>query len=222
VPLPGGDRAVREPWRMALSHLHDAGAPLDVLSTRVGNEALAPVWKLLSRDGPCVKTSSVGRLFDAVSALAGVRLVASYEGQPAVELEWASPPLDGASEYAFELSREGTEGRLVVDTRPLVRGVVEDVARGVPAAEVARRFHATLASVVVEVCDRLREASGLDRVVLAGGVFANARLSEALERRLRGRAFTPFLPSAFPPGDGGLSLGQLGVVSARFGREGST
>jgi hydrogenase maturation protein HypF len=220
VPLPGGDRAVREPWRMALSYLRDAGAPLDVLSERVTERELGPVVQLLSREALCPKTSSAGRLFDAVSALAGVRLSASYEGQPAVELEWASTELSGARDYPFEFSREAEDERLVVDTRPLVRAVVDDVARGVSASEIGRRFHATLATIVVEACQLLREQTALARVALGGGVFANALLAAEVERRLSERGFEVLLPRALPPGDGGLSLGQLGVASAELARSG--
>jgi hydrogenase maturation protein HypF len=217
VPLPGGDRAIREPWRMALSYARDAGAPLEGLSRCAAEPEIERVSRLLAAKGACSLTSSAGRLFDAVSALAGVRRQASYEGQPAVELEWASPPLPGARPYSFELAREGADGRLVVDTRPLVREVVDDVLRETQASEIARRFHATLASVIVESCSVLRDDTGIDRVALGGGVFANTLLSEALERALPERGFTLFVPKAFPPGDGGLSLGQLGVVSALAG-----
>ena len=155
-----------------------------------------------------------------VSALAGVRYVTSYEGQAAIELEWASAALAGARPYGFELEREGEERRWVVDTRPLVRDVVRDVERGAGAPEIGRRFHLTLALIIAEVCERLREDSGLDRVVLGGGVFANTLLCEELERRMPERGFSLFRPRALPPGDAGLSLGQLGVVSARIAEEG--
>lgn len=218
VPLPGGDSAVREPWRMAVAYLHDAGAPLEVLSAQVPQANLERVRALVARHGACPRTSSAGRLFDAVSAIAGVCLEVSYEGQAAIELEWASPPLEGAPEFPFELERDADQ--LVVDTRPLVRGVVEAVLARVPASEVARRFHATLASATVAVCEVLRAEFRLQRVALGGGVFANTRLSEELERRLGARGFELFRPSALPPGDGGISLGQLVIAGARSALEG--
>jgi hydrogenase maturation protein HypF len=220
VPLPGGDTAIRDPWRMAVAYLRDAEASLEVLSSHVPLHEVALVSQLLSHEGLCPMTSSAGRLFDAISALAGLRRVTTYEGQAAVELEWASAPLEGAREYSFGLDREGAEGRLVVDTRPLVREVVEDALSNVRASEIARRFHATLAAVVVEACEALRGDCGLDRVVLGGGVFANTLLSEELERRLPARGFTLFRPRAFPPGDGGISLGQIGVASTWLTGEG--
>ncbi len=218
VPVPGGDQAVREPWRMALAYLRDAGAPADALAGTEPN-ALAAVSRLLERRAFCPVSSSAGRLFDAVSALAGVRRTCRYDGQPAIELEWAAlraPAEQG--EYDFDLARAATSAPWVVDTRPLVWGVAKDVGRGVSAAVIARRFHRTLVALVVRTLEQLRHERRVSRVVLGGGVFANGILLDELCALLPERGFEVHRPRRFPPGDGGLCLGQLAIAAAHAER----
>jgi hydrogenase maturation protein HypF len=218
VPVPGGDQAVREPWRMALAYLRDAGAPLDALSG-VDAGALAAVSQLLERRAFSPPSSSAGRLFDAVSALTGVRRTCRYDGQPAIELEWAAlraPAEPG--EYDFDLTRPATSAPWVVDTRPLVFGVAKDVQRGVSAAAIARRFHRTLVALVVRTLEQLRHERRVSRVVLGGGVFANGILLDELSALLPERGFEVHRPRRFPPGDGGLCLGQLAIAAAHAER----
>ncbi len=217
VGLPGGDRAVREPWRVALAQLLDAGEGSDILERRLPRSALRTVEKMLSRGFNTPLTSSAGRLFDAVAALAGVRDQVSYEGQAAVELEWLATdvPPDGA--YPFDLTQGGQDDStqpLNIDTRPLIRAVVGDVRCRVPAGLVARRFHTTLVELIAAVCDQLRRATGLDAVVLSGGVFLNALLTREVAGRLNRDGFRVYRHRLVPPNDGGLSLGQLAVAAA--------
>jgi hydrogenase maturation protein HypF len=213
VGLPGGDRAVREPWRVALAHLLDAGAGPDLLTGRVPGAALRTVEKMISRGVNTPRTSSAGRLFDAIAALAGVRDRVSYEGQAAVELEWLATDVPDDGAYPFDLTEnDGTP--LVIDTRPLIRAVVRDVGGGTPAGRIARRFHTTLVEVIAAVCDRLRRATGLDVVALSGGVFLNALLTRETVGRLKRDGFRVYRHRLVPPNDGGLSLGQLAVAAA--------
>jgi hydrogenase maturation protein HypF len=215
VGMPGGDRAVLEPWRMAVAYLRDAGLDLGVLGD-VGAGPLAAVSKLLEKGAFCPPTSSAGRLFDAVAALTGVRRDCHYDGQPAIELEWvALGATDDGSAYDFELARERPGAPWVLDTRPLVRGVAGDVARGVAPGVVSRRFHRTLAALVTNTLERLRAEHGVARVVLGGGVFGNGVLLDQLLVTLPARGFEPYRPERFPPGDGGLCLGQLAVAAAQ-------
>jgi hydrogenase maturation protein HypF len=165
-------------------------------------------------------TSSAGRLFDAVAALAGVRDRVSYEGQAAIELEWLAEgaPPDGA--YPFDLSvptQGSADAPLVVDTRPLIRGVAEDVERGTGAATIARRFHSAMVEMIAVVCGRLRKDAGLSDVVLSGGVFLNALLTREVGARLTDDGFRVHRHRLVPPNDGGLSLGQLAVAAACAG-----
>ncbi|WP_234022921.1 carbamoyltransferase HypF [Sorangium cellulosum] len=213
VPMPGSDRAVREPWRMALSHLHDAGAA-DAAERLVGGvpgSSLRLVRQMLDRRVQAPLTSSMGRLFDAIAALCGVRHATTYEGQAAVELEALA---DGLAPRGYPFRLEDGDP-VVIDTRPLIRAIVHDVAGGVDPAAVARRFHTTVVDLIEAACVRLRERTGVDAVVLSGGVFGNVLVSESAVLRLTAARFRVYCNRFVPCNDGGLSLGQLAVAAAR-------
>jgi len=218
VPMPGGEQAIREPWRMAAAYVADLGQGDAVLETRVPRSALAAVRQLIDRRANAPFTSSVGRLFDGVAALTGIRDRVSYEGQAAMELEWLAIPVAPDGAYSFDIQETGDgelgDSALVVDTRPLFREVVADLSRGHEAAKIARRFHSTLVELVAQVCRRLRQTSGLDVVVLSGGVFQNALLTTEVNARLVCDGFRVCRHRRVPPGDGGLSCGQLAIAAA--------
>ncbi|MHA7959223.1 carbamoyltransferase HypF [Streptomyces sp. L500] len=223
VPLPGGDAAVRNPCRMALAHLRSARLPWDPALPAVAacaEDELRLLARQLERRVACVPTSSMGRLFDAVSSLAGVRHRAGYEAQAAVELEaYAARGLaDHGRPYAFAPrgGRAAEDGPLLLDPAPVLRAVVADVRAGTPAEVVAARFHLAVADAVAAVCAVVRRRSGVGTVALTGGVFANAVLEEECARRLAGAGFTVVRHRRVPCGDGGLALGQL-LVAARAG-----
>ncbi|MFC6593780.1 carbamoyltransferase HypF [Kitasatospora paranensis] len=216
APLPGGDASVRRPYRMAVAHLVAAGLPrdLDLPSLRAcPDDELRLLEQQLARDFNCVPTSSMGRLFDAVSSLAGVCHQVGYEAQAAVELEAAALdcPADDRP-YAFAL-RPGADA-LLADPGPVLAGVVADVRAGVAPGVVARRFHGAVADLVVRVCVRAAEQHGLDTAALTGGVFANSLLAEDCAGRLRAAGLRVLRHRRVPPNDGGLALGQL-VVAGR-------
>jgi hydrogenase maturation protein HypF len=214
VAMPGSEQAIREPWRMALAHLDDAGLDDDSLRGRIPTTGLAIARRLIERRFQAPFTSSAGRLFDAVAALAGVRDQVSYEGQAAMELEWLASGVTADGHYPFELEEVGADQPLVVDTRPLIAEVAKDVRHGRGAAIIGRRFHSTLVEIIAAVCARLRSRTGLSTVVLSGGVFLNALLlSETLER-LERDGFRTYRHRRVPPSDGGLSLGQLAIAAA--------
>ncbi len=219
VGMPGGDRAIREPWRMAVSHLADSGAATDTLAARILHADIQMVVTMLERRVNSPFTSSAGRLFDAVASLAGVRDRVSHEGQAAMELEFLAEGTAPDRSYPFELHPALDEGAtpepLMVDTRPMIRAIVDEVARGVAAAPVARRFHSTLVVLIAAVCGRLREGTGIGDVVLSGGVFLNALLSREVHARLTTDGFRAYRHRLVPPNDGGLSLGQLAVAAAK-------
>jgi hydrogenase maturation protein HypF len=208
VGLPGGERAVKEPWRMAVAHLEDAGCDVTILGSRVSPVELRTVRSMLERQLNAPPTSSMGRLFDAVASLIGLRDRVSYEGQAAMELEWLAAEVAPQPAYPWELNGE------VIDTRPLIRAVVEDVSRGTDRRLIARRFHATVADMIAGVCRRIRQETGLNAVVLSGGVFMNALLTEDTLRQLAEEQFDVYRHQQVPPNDGGLSLGQLAVAAA--------
>jgi hydrogenase maturation protein HypF len=208
VPQPGGDRAAREPWRMALAHLVDAGEGPALLADRVEPRALDTVRAMIDRRLNSPLTSSAGRLFDAVAALIGLRTVASYEGQVAAELEGLAA--GAAADGAYPFRADPPE----IDTRPLIAAVAEDARKGVPRAVIARRFHTTVVELIADTCGRLRAETGLNVVVVSGGVFLNAIvLAESSERLIRS-GFRVYRHRRVPPGDGGLCLGQLVVAAA--------
>ena len=219
APMPGGDRAVKEPWRIALAYLVAAGCDIGLLHDRVTPEAVRTVEAMLSRGLNAPLTSSAGRLFDAVASVIGIRDRVSYEGQAAMELEWAATDVPPDSEYAFDVQPQpadcdGPRPPLVIDTRPLIRGVVADVRMGTAASRIARRFHSTFVSMIALTCNRIRESTGLNAVVLSGGVFLNALLTSECVKRLSQEGFRVYRHRLVPPNDAGLCLGQLAIAAA--------
>jgi hydrogenase maturation protein HypF len=151
-----------------------------------------------------------------VAALAGLRDRVSYEGQAAMELEWLASEVPAADFCPFDIEiieNPDIESPLLIDTRPLFTEVAAGLRRGCPAPIIAMRFHSTLVEIVARVCDRLRQRSGLDAVVLSGGVFQNALLTTEVIARLERSGFHVHRHRQVPPGDGGLSLGQLAIAA---------
>ena len=214
VPLAGGDASVLRPYRMALAHLRAAGIPWDddlpAVAACPDAERRVLAHQLDTGLG-CVPTSSMGRLFDAVSSLVGVRQHVDYEAEAAIGLEALARSYGGdAAPYAFGV---GGTAPTLADAAPVIRAVVRDLRAGVPAAEIAARFHAGVATLVVTLAGLAREQTGLGVVALGGGVFGNALLLEATARLLREREHTVLTPRLLPPNDGGIALGQILVGS---------
>jgi hydrogenase maturation protein HypF len=213
VPLAGGDASVLRPYRMGLAHLRAAGVSWD---PELPSVAACPptertvLARQLETGFGCVPTSSMGRLFDAVASLAGVRHLAEYEAEAAVMLEGAAraaAPESGV-DYCFELAGD------VADPGPVIRAVAADVLAGVPPARIAARFHAAVTALITDLAELCRERTGLDVVALGGGVFQNTLLIDAAQRALGERGFTVLRPRLLPPNDGGIALGQLAIGAA--------
>jgi hydrogenase maturation protein HypF len=209
VPLPGGDAAIRKPARAALAHLVAAGVALDEDLPPV--EALPPAERAAAehqiRTGlNAPPTSSMGRLFDAVASIAGVRHVVNYEGQAAIELEAIADATD-VSSYAFEV-----QGGLV-NAAPVIRRVVDDVMRHRNRATISARFHNAVANMIAEVCGRIRETHRLQTVALSGGVFQNMTVLGKTVDLLDAAGFDVLTPHRVPPNDGGISLGQAAIAA---------
>ncbi len=214
IPLAGGDTAVREPWRLALSYLLDTfGARAESLDLplwrSVPSKKLAAVRAMIERRINTVETSACGRLFDAVASIAGLRDEVNFEAQAAIELEMSAVPGVDA-QYPFEISH-GEPWQ--IDFRPCIEAIVGDVAARKAVGRIAAAFHNTVARVVVEVCRRLRDAEGIGRVCLSGGTFQNAYLLERTVSGLRANGFEVFLHAQVPPNDGGISLGQAVIAN---------
>ena len=207
VALPGGDAAAREPWRMAVSYLLASG--IDP-SGRVEEPGAGLVAEMVRKNLHSPLTSSAGRLFDAVGSILGVRQKTTYEGQAAMELEWLCGGERSSEPYPYRLVEDGS--CLVVDTRLLIRAVLEAKESREDASQIARRFHETVASLIVEVCLRLRDTHGLERVALSGGVFQNVLLTTSVVPALERRGFDVFRHRTVPSNDGGIALGQLAVA----------
>jgi hydrogenase maturation protein HypF len=212
-PLPGGDKGVKEPRRAALGLLFEAFGErafemnfLKLFQNFAGAE-LSTLRNMLDKKLNSPRTSSVGRLFDAVASLAGVRQQTNFEGQSAMELEFAATTAPPGSEYEFLIETE--RAPLVVNWAPVVESIVGDVRTNVPAGEISDKFHSALAESIVAVARR----AGLPAVILSGGCFQNRLLTERTVARLREKGHRPYWHQRVPPNDGGIALGQ--VVAAR-------
>lgn len=214
-PLPGGERAAREPRRAALGLLYAAYGP------GLGGVALAftagerrTLVQALDQRVNAPLTSSVGRLFDAIAALLGLCDVMSFEGQAAAALQAAAETVPMRPPYPLALVQAG-DG-LVADWAPLLAAALADRAAGVAVPDIAARFHAALAALVPGVAAGV----GAKRVVLAGGCFQNRRLLEETRAALDNAGLAVFWPQRLPPGDGGLAVGQAAVAQARLAAQG--
>ncbi len=243
APMPGGGLAVRKPYRMALGYLfgteglrgmpegmgfRDGPLPAD-LGT-VDHPAAAFLGRLDAREVALVRTqvqrrlnapvaSSAGRLFDAASSLLGLRDVAEFEAQAAIELELAAGDRP-ADALPWRLDR--VDGLLVYDPRPTLAALLDGVARGRTRHRLAAGFQAAIADVTVAMLHDARERTRVQTVCLSGGVFQNRRLAAVLLRRLAGDGFEPFINRQVPVNDGGVSYGQAAIAAARLGSGHST
>jgi len=218
VPLPGGEAAVREPWRMALAYLYQIfgrdllDLPIEFVRGLDPDRA-GKILTMIEKRVNSPETSSCGRLFDGVAALIGLRDRVSYEGQAALELEMEMG--DGEGFYPVRIAGEKT---LIIHHSPIIQGVVSDLTAGVDRGTISRKFHNTLVRAFAEVCTRLRQARRLDRVALSGGVFQNVFLLGTLEETLLDLGFEVYTHSRVPTNDGGISLGQAVVANAIFNK----
>ena len=203
VRLPGGEAAVRQPWRMACAWLVEALGQADPLPG-VDAEAWDKVAALARGGLASPVTTSAGRLFDAVAALCGVRTEINYEGQAAIELEALCDPRE-----------RGTYPLPGLDARETITALVSDLGRGTGAAVAAARFHNSLAAATAAACEEVARATGTRTVVLAGGVFHNRRLLRSTSELLSDAGLRVLVPRLLPAGDGGLSFGQAAVAAAR-------
>jgi hydrogenase maturation protein HypF len=218
IPLPGGAAAIHEPWRVALSYLvkhyvKDLNS-LDLPFLRgIDARRRQVIQQMIDRQIHSPKSSSCGRLFDAVAALTGIRSTVNYEAQAAIELEMAAHDSTDQGTYPFDLISENN--RWQIGTFPLFEALLHDLRQQVPVADISRRFHNGLAGIFVELSEKVREQTQLNRVCLSGGCFQNVLLFQLLLDGLRAKSFEVYFHSEVPAGDGGLSLGQASVAAHR-------
>jgi hydrogenase maturation protein HypF len=220
VPMPGGEKAVAEPWRMAVAYMHACGLMNErvraELSERWGAEGVEAVIGMIRSKLNCPLTSSAGRLFDAVAALCGIRDRVSYEGQAAVELESVA---DGLRTDRYDFGFSERNGVVRLGAGELLAEIRSDLEKGRSLGVISARFHNALAAMIVQTCASLRQGKGCGRVALSGGVFQNMLLLEKSYNMLIENGFDVYTHHQVPCHDGGLSLGQAAVAVARDGEE---
>jgi hydrogenase maturation protein HypF len=227
VPMPGGDAAVKEPWRMALGALH--AADFDVESEQIirllGAQAseVRVMKRMIHREINSPMTSSLGRLFDAVAAVVLNRRVVDYEAQAAIELEGVAvdePDRFEQGDYVPELheAEEGSGSVAVIRTGKMWKAVLDDLWRGVPASRISARFHAGVAEGFINTAANARIETDINTVALSGGCMANRRLARLLRAGLEEEGFTVLQHRNVSPGDGGLSYGQAVVGAAMLSK----
>ena len=219
ILLPGGDAAIRRPFRTALAHLTAAGLPLDSLPATARHaqpNELAVMGRMLVTGSGCTPTTSMGRLFDAIASLLDVRQDVDYEGQAAIELEALATSsehtTDDPRDWAPSVARH--EGSIQIDPTPSIAAAVAAVRAGMDRGVAARLFHEGLAASVAEAAVAVRSATGVSTVGLTGGVFANTLLTAQCQGRLAHEGFDVLVHHRVPPNDGGLALGQVAVAAA--------
>ncbi len=228
VPMPGSAKAIKEPWRMAVSYLYDVfnesfwDLDLPVLK-EIDKKKIKIIVDMISKTINSPYTSSLGRLFDGVAAILGIRNQVYFEGQAAMELEmlinpavlshrdqwWAEKKTTATYDYEW-MSKD--IHRILLE--PIIRGVVEDMQKGVNLSDISSKFHMTLICLFSELCEVIRKENGLNRVVLSGGVFQNSFLLTGLIQALEQKSFQVYTHHLVPTNDGGISLGQAMVAAA--------
>jgi len=217
--LPGGEKAITEPRRAAIGLLYEIFgdsvfgmrklAPLPSFS----ESDISTFKKMLHSEINCPVTSSAGRLFDAVSSIAGLRQITRFEGQAAMELEFALQGIMSDETYPFEI--QVVNGERIVNWEMMIRGIIED-AELLGTKQISVKFHNTLAEIMAEAAN----LAGEEKVALSGGCFQNRYLTERAITRLKSRGFKPYWHQRFPPNDGGIALGQIMAAAQVSRREG--
>jgi len=221
VPMPGGTAAIKEPWRMAISYLfHTYGQGFMGLGIEflkgLDKKRLKIILQMIEKGINSPLTSSLGRLFDGISALVGLRDYVKHEGQAAMELEIC---MEEGVDSCYDYQMRGEDSGWVLLHEPIIKGVVEDLMREISQGRISAKFHNTLIRMFGEVCLRVRRERGLSSVALSGGVFQNAFLLKGLSKRLDDMGFKVYTHSEVPSNDGGISLGQAVVASAMWKKQ---
>ena len=229
VPMPGGDAAIKEPWRMAFAHLRAAGFDVESAASLSGaKEQDARVLdRMMERGVYAPLTSSLGRLFDAVAAVVLNRRVVDYEAQAAIELEGIaideSDRLD-RNDYVPDLWSAKScmdiapDGSSIIHTKSLWLAILDDLRRGVSKKRISSRFHSGISEGFIGAAANAREKTGIKQVVVSGGCMHNRRLAQLLRSGLEEEGFEVFQHRCISPGDGGLSYGQVVVAAAMLAK----
>ena len=226
VPMPGGEQAIKEPWRMAISYLHHMyGNDIHLLRLfntpkfiQEKNDTLEILIKMLSRKINSPLTSSMGRLFDGVASLLDLQHSVNYEGQAAVKLESIADE-HIVEHYPFDIDVSvgaRCSVPIIIQWQPVIKHIIEDMHHRIASPVISARFHNSIVEMVVQVCTMLRNSKGINDVVLSGGVFQNNFLLSRLVKKLKLQGFTVYSHKKVPCNDGGLSLGQAVIAGERL------
>lgn len=220
IPMPGGEMAIKEPWRMAVSYLYDTYGDgftdLGLESVKkIPREKRELVKKMISQGINSPLTSSMGRFFDAVSAMLSICMKNNYEAQAAIELEMAIKEKEEREEqYKYSIMDEN--GLLIIDTKELVRGIVEDIKGASSTSFISSKFHNTIVEIITDISNKLRKRFGLNKIALSGGVFQNMFLLNKTVKGLQKNGFSLYTHHRVPTNDGGISLGQAAIAGYRM------
>lgn len=205
--MPGGDKVIKEPWRMVLSIMGKKAAGF---LKNVGEEEKEIVLRMIEKNINCPLTSSAGRIFDAASALTGVCTHASYEAEGPIKLERLCDKNE-AGRYKFKIKK--SKGTYEIDVRPVFAGMLCDIKRKKKKNIIAARFHNSMAGIIIDTVKKLSRKTGIKTIALSGGVFQNNFLKEKISKALRGSKFRIFTNEKTPVNDLNISLGQYHVLS---------
>jgi hydrogenase maturation protein HypF len=217
LPLPGGAAAIMQPYRTAIGYLQvlmgDAvfSSGLEFLK-KIGSEEINFIRQQVYSNFNAPPTSSMGRLFDAVSALIGIRDTITFEAQAAIDLEMAAYSATGAEDCSYPFAIVKRQGVSQIKIKGILEGVVNDLLKNVPTAEISLKFHTTVANIIVEMCRLIREKTLLKTVALSGGVFQNRLLLKMAKKLLKSSGFAVLSHRQVPCNDGGISLGQAAIA----------
>ncbi len=218
LPLAGGTLAIKKPYRTAVGYLLALGIDLDEklpLLEQVDKTEIAIIKNQIEKSFNAPLTSSMGRLFDAMSSLIGVRGIIQYEAQAAIDLEMlAYDASDETGSYTFTF--EERNGADIIKVRELIAAVVNDVKMNVPKAVIAARFHNTVVQMILETCQKISIKTGVKKIALSGGVFQNRLLLRKIVPLLESKGFTVYTHRQVPCNDGGISLGQVAIANSRY------
>jgi hydrogenase maturation protein HypF len=216
LPVPGGEAAILNPWRLAFGYVLGLTGR-EIQPPGVSREATSIVRQQIERGLNTPLTSAAGRLFDAVSALIGIRQQVTYEAQAAIEMEmaasrWSASVTQSKSPQSYPFDLENGDDGIIIRLSPFIEGILQDLADGLDPAEIGWRFHNSLADMIATVCGQIAGETGLQAVALSGGCFQNRLLLALVLPLLERHGFHTLLHQQVPCNDGGISLGQAALA----------
>ena len=212
IPMPGGEASIKRPWQMAFSYLYTSNLPT---LTRLDKDRSGLLAQMIDKGINSPLTSSMGRLFDAVAAIIDIRSEVEYEGQAAIELEKAisRQPSAFSRKKRYNFKSKNEDGVIVIDWKPVIKGIVSDLQNKKTKAEISLKFHNAVCYMIKDVCVILRKKYKITKVCMSGGVFQNKYLAKHTKPLLEEQGFKVYLHKRLPAHDGNIALGQAAIVA---------